>query len=164
MQNLTRRQNHQNQVKYAERYDWKGAFLRMALMILKTNKVKWMTFSCHSDTGLAIWVKKLEIGLNSSQEVRGSLFALGKLSMILFWLTWNMDPPLHCLIFCKISNFLIGRGCPMSKWPEKKIKLDLHAFIRLQNYQNHVRYARGYQWKGPFLKSVLIIIKTNKVQ
>ena len=81
------------------------------------------TFSGHLDTELVIWVKKLEIWLNLSQGGGGSLFEDGQLSMILFWLTWNMDPSLHCLILCKISNFLTGRGYPMSKWPEKKIKV-----------------------------------------
>ena len=81
------------------------------------------TFSGHSHTELAIWVKKLEIWLNLSQGGGGSLFEHGQLSMILFWLTLNMEPPLHCLIFFQISNFLISLAFSMSKWPEKNIIL-----------------------------------------
>ena len=122
-----------------------------------------LTFSGHSDTKLAIWLKKLEIWHNLSQGGEGSLFEHGQLFMILFWLTLNMDPPLHCLIFCQISDFLTEKGCSMSKWPEKTNKFDLVAFTGLQNFQNKVRYAWRYQRKGPFLTSVLIIIKSNEV-
>ena len=52
-----------------------------------------LTFSGHSDTELPIWVIKLEIWLNLSQEGGGSLFEHDQLSMIPFLLTWiNPNP------------------------------------------------------------------------
>ena len=46
---------------------------------------------------------------------------------------------------------------------QKKNIFDLVAFTGLQNFQNKVRYAWWYQRKGPFLTSVLNIIKSNEV-
>ena len=36
------------------------------------------------------------------------------------WLNQSMNPPLHWLSFCQISNFLTDLALSMSKWPEKK--------------------------------------------
>ena len=62
-----------------------------------------------------------------------------------------------------VSNFLTNLGCPILKWPEKKSKFNMQALTRLQNHLNQVRFVGRYQRKGPFLKTVLMILKPNKV-
>ena len=140
----------------------------MALMILKSNKIQWMTFyffSSHSDTELATWDKR-KMNLPQFEPVKwGSLFEHGQLSMILFWLTWDMDQPLHCttLFSAKIEIFWPAE-IALCLHEQKKINFDLRAFTWSQNYQNQVRYARWYQRRGPFLKLVLILLKSKKAQ
>ena len=46
------------------------------------------------------------------------MFESGRL-LTTFLQNQNMGPPLHCLNFCQISNFLSGVSCSVSKWPEK---------------------------------------------
>jgi len=40
----------------------------------------------------------------------------------------------------------------------------MQALTRLQNHLNQVRFVGQYQRKGPFLKTVLLILKPNKVE
>ena len=60
-------------------------------------------------------------------------------------------------------KFLDKSGLSYIKMTRKKSKFNMQALTRLQNHLNQVRFVGRYQRKGPFLKTVLMILKPNKV-
>ena len=135
----------------------------MALMILKPNKVHWMTFSGHSDTELAIWVKNWKFDSIWARKVGVPCLNLANCPWSSFgWLeTWTH--PFTALFSAKFQISWL-KEVVLCLNDQKKNKLDLHAFTRLQNHQNRVRRAGWYNWKGAFLKMPLMILMPNKVQ
>ena len=165
MQGLTRLQNCQYKVRYSGLWQRKWPFLTIVLNILKANKIWWdnlLTFSGHLDTEGPIPVRKFDLWLSWSQQGGGSLFDHGQLSMTSIWLNQNMGPPPSWLKLCQISNFLAGVHFSTSKWPEK-IWIWFASLYQDSESSNWVRYDEGVKWKGPFLKMVLIILKSNEV-